>query len=310
VAKTTSLDAFRFEKLVYVRSFVLNKEAMKELSFELRSRRHLRRVAGFTLIELLVVIAIIAILAAMLLPALAKAKTKALQTQCLSNKKQMAVACAMYTGDFSDFLVPNALLGTGQNGWCNGAAGAENWTTASGNTNVLGYSTNCLAPYVAGQLKVYKCPGDNIPSDNGERIRSISMNSFMTGDIPTSEFSGYAGMIGWKLFRKMGDFIGGFRPVDAWIFADESMYTLNDGFMQMDLNAPDYPDVPANYHGKSNGFNFADGHAETHSWKGTLRDTPYVKDITHTSPGYSTWPPVPKANDPDWVWLKAHSSTK
>jgi prepilin-type N-terminal cleavage/methylation domain-containing protein len=269
---------------------------------------------GFTLIELLVVIAIIAILAAMLLPVLAKAKVKALQTQCLSNKKQMAIACAMYYGDFTDFLVPNALLGTGQNGWCNGAAGAENWTTASGNTNLLGYTTNCLAPYVAGQIMVYKCPGDNLPSDNGDRIRSVSMNCFMIGDIATEEFSSYTSMYGWKLFKKLNDFTA-LSPSDGWIFADEAMYTLQDGFLQMDLNAPDYPDCPGSYHGSSNGFSFADGHSEIHKWKGGLVNVPYVKYIgynnwTPASLYPNPWPPIPSANDPDWLWLKAHSSVK
>src|ERR1041385_135445 len=97
---------------------------------------------AFTLIELLVVIAIIAILAAMLLPALAKAKCKALRTQCLSNKHQITHACLMYNNDFNDFLVPNAPVGAQNNnldlnyGWC---PGQESWQAVRWNTDFDAY---------------------------------------------------------------------------------------------------------------------------------------------------------------------------
>ena len=269
-----------------------------------RSSATARESSAFTLIELLVVIAIIAILAAMLLPALSKAKARATTTQCLSNKKQIQIACFMYSGDFSDWLAPNAPAGAFPNPWC---AGSEGWLSQNANIDPNYYTTNTLGPFVAGQIKVYKCPADIIPSDNGDRLRSISMNGMMLGGISGSMTALIAYNTGWRVFYKNSDF-NTLKPVDAWVFCDEAMYSMNDGYLQMGLITPSFPDVEANYHGGINTFSFADGHVETHKWKGALLTVPYTKGVTIQSSGVVNVPLG--AQDPDWLWLKDHSSSK
>jgi len=281
------------------------------MRFEPKERARSR--AAFTLIELLVVIAIIAILAAMLLPALAKAKAKAHRTQCVSNKHQITIACAMYSNDFEDFLVPNAPIGASSGGnsvgWC---PGTEGWGSSPWNINVDAYKTNCLGPYVVN-VAVYKCPSDRIPSDNGDRIRSISMNPALVGDLGRMAPNSVQNMIDyiqpWKLFRKIGD-LNCVGVANTWVFCDEAMYNLNDGYLQCDLNTPGYPDIPANYHQGGNVFSFADGHTEYKKWmyntsdpKAGIKNVPYVKDVTG---GGQRW--GSSGLDVDWKWLREHTS--
>jgi prepilin-type N-terminal cleavage/methylation domain-containing protein len=268
----------------------------RSVDFQSALRSH-----GFTMIELLVVLALVALWVLMLAPGFAHTQPNSRTVQCLSNKRQLAVACAMYMRDWNDYLVPNAPVNDTR-GWCSGMV---NWTTAPANTNRDYYTTNCLAAYLGGQIRVYKCPGDTIPSDNGDRLRSIAMNGMMLGFIPAP--AGNAYNPGWRVYKKYSDFVAP-TPAMAWIFADESMYSLNDGYLQMNLNSPDYPDVLAAYHGGNNCFTFGDGHVEAHKWRwkgapGTsgLLNVPYVKGVTG-----GHWPS--SGLDVDWLWLRVRTS--
>ena len=256
--------------------------------------------AGFTLIELLVVLAIISVLGCLLLPAMAKTRIRTTGAGCLNNLKQMMVGWSMYKDDNNDVLLSNGPGGAvGWNGY-----GVEDWFNANVNTNPIPYLNGFLAPYVNNHIELYRCPGDVIPSANGQRIRSYSMNSQMG----TTQGGTYNP--GWRFYLKGSDLTCP-APQSAWIFAEESMYSLNDGLLQMNLNAPDYPDVPGSYHDGACGISFADGHVELHKWMWVklpsygLPNVPYIYGVINNG---AHWPSA--AQDVDWVWLRARSACK
>jgi prepilin-type N-terminal cleavage/methylation domain-containing protein/prepilin-type processing-associated H-X9-DG protein len=254
--------------------------------------------AAFTLIELLVVIAIIAILAALLLPALTRAKMKALAIGCQNNLYQLQKGAAMYAHDFSDYLLPNAPAAYPiPSVW---AGGSEDWILALDNTNTAPYYNSIMAPYMGNQIKVYKCPADKIRAYNGERIRTYSMNSQMGAVYKTPNYN--TGPPAWRQYVKVSD-VTCPTPPDAFIFSDEHPGSINDGFLQIDCNNARFPDVPGALHGRTGSFSFQDGHVKLVKWLTAVLDVPVIYGI-HLSNVYSP----DGTSNLDWQWVRDHGA--
>jgi prepilin-type N-terminal cleavage/methylation domain-containing protein/prepilin-type processing-associated H-X9-DG protein len=225
---------------------------------------------GFTLIELLVVIAIIAILAAMLLPALARAKARAQGVKCLNNVKQLQLAWQLYADDNGDVIVPSGGgTPTTNQTWCAGFFTA----TSTDNTN-LDLIRNSLLWRYAGNTGIYKCPGDTTVN-----VRSMSENCAMNGDdTDLSQFT---------FFKKTSSVPS---APQYFVFIDESSTTIDNGHFRIDFNenysAAIVRDSPAAYHGMSGNVSFVDGHAAPRRW--------HARPVTDMNP--------------DGIWLMQHGS--
>jgi len=213
--------------------------------------------SAFTLIELLVVIAIIAILAAMLLPALSRAKQKAHGIYCMNNTKQLQLAWTMYAGDNNERLVLNTSVPVDpSDSWVFNIIG---WGDSEWTTDIERLKTGLLGEYTARNVAVYKCPADHLRTDGGfGRTRSYSMNRFMGGNASDT----------WQTFRRTSDIR---NPTGYFVFLDEHPDSINDGYYCSD-GAPGgttdhWQDLPASFHGAACGFSFADGHSEIKKWK-------------------------------------------
>lgn len=261
--------------------------------------------AGFTLIELLVVIAIIAILAGMLLPSLAKAKTKAHGTLCMSNQKQLALAWTLYTDDHADNLVWNDLTADGS-GWVRGVL--DYIGSNPHNTNVAGLTNPQyakLAPYTQSP-GIYKCPADrsyvNIAGKKHPRVRSLSMSQAMNS---RDDWLSYLTKKKYQVFRKSSD-IQAMGASKAFVFIDEHPDSINFGDVAVAMNDGIAAsrifiiDYPASTHNGAGGLSFADGHAEVHKWLDARTRLPWKNQSMQLV--------VPSPGNQDMVWLSERTS--
>ncbi|HZL14364.1 MAG TPA: prepilin-type N-terminal cleavage/methylation domain-containing protein [Verrucomicrobiae bacterium] len=281
---------------------------MKISQERLRQRSRFLKSVGFTLIELLVVIAIIAILAALILPALSGARMRAEGIFCLNNTRQLALCWRLYAEDHEDVLPYNlGMAGSSFRTNANWVNNVMTWNMDSDNTNPATITGASLGAYINGAVNIFHCPADRILSPAqisagwNARLRSYSMNA-MIGDAGILSSNGVnLNNPGYKQFFKLTQIP---EPSEIFVFLDEHPDSIDDGYFVNRAYDFQWTDLPASYHNHSAAFSFADGHSKLHHWQ--------LSQTTPASAPDRAGLPLAISADArtDWNWLTGHMSVE
>jgi prepilin-type N-terminal cleavage/methylation domain-containing protein len=273
---------------------------------------------GFTLIELLVVIAIIAILAALLLPALTRGKLKAQGIQCINCHRQLALAWRMYSDDNRDLLLyaSGNVTAIEPGVWMSGTMDFNSGNSSNWDPSVDIYQSP-MWPYCGNNANIFKCPSDRsyvvVNGQNKPRVRTTVMNLYLGGFDGTTV--GLFDDTAWRLYKKYSD-LNTPGPEKIFVFLDEREDAINWGNFYTDMSgyptltasgnpaAYRFSDMPGTYHGNACGFSFADNHSELRKWRDP-RTCPPLQAESLIFNGYSE---TPSPGNQDIAWLQDHST--
>jgi prepilin-type N-terminal cleavage/methylation domain-containing protein/prepilin-type processing-associated H-X9-DG protein len=272
----------------------------------MKIRRHSESAArGFTLVELLVVIAVVAVLASLLLPVLAKAKSHARRVLCGNNQRQLWLTWTLYADDYNDGVAPNGHGVPGQ-------AGTPRFWVAGDSHFYLPCFTNtqflvdpqyaAFASYLTTPA-VYKCPEDRALLSRPDtaasclQIRSYALNAYVGWASEPAELVSH-----YQIFRRQSDF-GSVSPSQYFVFQEvhPDSVCLPAFMVYMPGGTVDgFYHYPSSLHQGKGVLTFADGHVESHAWQDPRTRKPVGQGIL------AHWDHSPR--NPDITWLRDHTT--